>query len=419
MKLLFLSDNFPPEVNAPATRTYEHCLEWVKAGVEITVITCAPNFPQGRVHKGYRNRLWQSEEMDGIKVIRVWSYIAPNDGFYKRVLDYVSFGFMATLASLFVRTDLIVATSPQFFTAVAGFTASVLKFKPWVMEVRDLWPISIRAVGAVSGKEKILTRLEALELFLYRRAAKVVVVTTGFREDLIRRGTPPEKIEVVTNGVYEYKFPVIPKDRELEQRLGLEGKFVLGYVGTHGLAHKLVFILNAAASAPPGIHFLFVGDGAKKKELEQQVKKYKLTNVTLLPSVPKAEVARYLSVTDAALVNLRRADAFKTVIPSKIFENAAMGKPILLGVEGESEAIIKKYGAGLCFVPEDRAHFLQQLERLATDQKLYAECRANCRPLAAAYDRGRLAGDMLRVLRKVAGGTEVAIKARSVPRSSK
>ncbi len=158
MRLLFLTDNFPPEVNAPATRTYEHCREWVKAGVEVTVITCTPNFPQGKVYAGYRNKLWQQEEMDGIRVIRVWSFIAPNEGFYKRVIDYVSFGLLGFLASLFVRTDLIVATSPQFFTAVGGFLASFFKQKPWVMEVRDLWPISIRALGAVSGKEKMITR---------------------------------------------------------------------------------------------------------------------------------------------------------------------------------------------------------------------------------------------------------------------
>ena len=269
------------------------------------------------------------------------------------------------------------------------------------MEVRDLWPISIKAVGAVSGKEKILSRLELLELFLYRKANRVVVVTHSFKDDLMSRGVPAEKIEVVTNGVYREKFPIIPKDEGLEKELKLKGKFVVGYIGTHGLAHKLIFILTSSVKAASNVHFLFIGDGAKKEELKQQVEQFKLTNVTLLPSVPKDEIARYISVIDVALVNLRKAEAFKTVIPSKIFENAAMGKPILLGVEGESEAIIKKYGAGLCFVPEDREDFLHQLSRLATDTDLYAACRANCAPLAAAYDRGALAARMLEVLRGV------------------
>ena len=140
MRILFLSDNFPPEVNAPASRTFDHCREWVKAGAEVTVVTCAPNFPQGKVYPGYKNKLWQTEMMDGIRVIRVWTYMVPNKGFIKRTLDYISFSVTGFLAALFVKTDVIVATSPQFFTALAGRTLSWWKRKPWVMEVRDLWP---------------------------------------------------------------------------------------------------------------------------------------------------------------------------------------------------------------------------------------------------------------------------------------
>lgn len=403
MRLLFLTDNFPPEVNAPATRTYEHCREWVKKGVDVTVITCTPNFPQGKVYAGYRNRLWQREVIDGIKVIRVWSYISPNEGFYKRVLDYISFGLMAFFASLFVKTDLIVATSPQFFTAVGGYLASVFKRKPWVMEVRDLWPISIKAVGAVSGKEKLLSSLETLELFLYRKAERVVVVTHSFKDDLTQRGIDPDKVEVVTNGVFMDKFEPREKDATLTRELGLEGKFVLGYLGTFGMAHKLIFILRSMPALPENIHLLLVGDGAKREQLLKQVAKYQLKNVTILPAVAKSEVARHLSVIDVALVHLRRSDAFKTVIPSKIFENAAIRKPLLLGVEGESQAIIEKYGAGLCFIPENERDFHRQLLRLVTDPQLYATCRENCAALAEDYDRGKLAADMLNVLYEAVG----------------
>ncbi|MBC6994156.1 glycosyltransferase family 4 protein [Neolewinella lacunae] len=401
MRLLFLTDNFPPEVNAPATRTFEHCLEWVRQGVSVTVITCAPNFPQGKVYPGYRNRLWQEEEMEGIRVIRVWSYIAPNAGFYRRVIDFVSFCGCAFVASLFVRTDLIVATSPQFFTAVAGYLASVCKRKPWVMEVRDLWPISIKAVGAVSGKARVLSRLEHLELFLYRSARKVIVVTHSFKKNIAERGIPPEKITVVTNGVHLEQFRARPQDAALVEKLGLSGKFVVGYLGTFGLAHKLVFILRCAPKVAANVHFLLVGDGAKRQQLEGLVAKHQLTNVTILPVVPKAEVARYLSVIDVALVNLRKSRTFRTVIPSKIFENAAMGKPILLGVQGESQAIIERYGAGRCFRPEDEVDFLRQLRKLSEDPVLYARCQANCAALAAAYDRKTLALEMLGALREV------------------
>lgn len=339
--------------------------------------------------------------MDGITVIRVWSYISANSGFAKRILDYISYAVMATIAGLFVKTDLIVATSPQFFTAVGGYASSVLKRKPWVMEVRDLWPESIRAVNAAPGKEKLLDRMERLELFLYRKADKVVVVTNAFKKNISERGIDAAKIEVVTNGVLTDNFPARPQDQSLVTELGLAGKFVVGYLGTHGLAHNLGFILDCVPHAPENVHFLFIGGGAQKEMLAARVREEKLSNVTMLPSVLKSEIARYISITDVALVPLRRSDTFKTVIPSKIFENAAMRKPILLGVEGESREIIEKYGAGLCFIPEDRVDFLKQLNRLATDKELYERLQENCTTLANNYDRNKLAGDMLAVLHTV------------------
>jgi glycosyltransferase involved in cell wall biosynthesis len=365
------------------------------------VITCAPNFPKGEVFEGYRNRIWQTEDMDGIRVIRVWSYIAPNKGFAKRILDYVSYAVMAFFAGLFVRTDLIVATSPQFFTAVSGYMVALVKRRPWVMEVRDLWPESIRAVGAAPGKEKWLDRMERLELFLYRKATKVIVVTHTFKKNLTDRGADLEKIKVVTNGVLMGDFVARPRDTKLVEELGLEGKFVVGYLGTHGMAHKLDFILDCVSEAPANVHFLFIGGGASKAVLEERVKRKAYPNVSMLPSVPKSEIARYISVTDLALVTLRKSDTFKSVIPSKIFENAAMRKPILLGVEGESKAIIEKYGAGIAFEPENKADFLDKLSKLTIDFAYYAECQNNCTYLAADYDRNVLANAMLAELKGI------------------
>lgn len=149
MNILFLSDNFPPEVNAPATRTYEHCREWVRMGVQVTVVTCAPNYPAGKVFPGYRNRLRAVETVDGIRVVRLWSYITANEGILKRTLDYLSFAGTSLLGSLLEEADVIVATSPQFFTALSGFGLSLFKRKPWIFELRDLWPESIKTVGAM------------------------------------------------------------------------------------------------------------------------------------------------------------------------------------------------------------------------------------------------------------------------------
>lgn len=307
MKILFISDNFPPESNAPATRTYEHCVEWVKNGAEVTVITCAPNFPIGKVFDGYKNKLWQEEKMDGIRVIRVWSYISSNKGFTKRILDYISFGISGFFASLFIKTDIIIATSPQFFTAVGGYLSSIFKRKKWIMEVRDLWPESIRAVNAMK-ESWLLDRLESLELFLYRKAAKVIVVTDAFKSNLISRGIPEKKIKVVKNGVNLDKYKVIPKNGILYKKLKLEDKFVIGYLGTHGLAHKLDFILKSATKINHNFHFLFIGDGAEKKNLLKLKETLNLANVTMVPSIPKKEVNDYISITDVALVPLKKSD---------------------------------------------------------------------------------------------------------------
>ena len=362
MRILFISDNFPPEVNAPAVRTFEHCKQWVHKGHQVTVITCVPNFPQGKVHEGYRNKLYQTEYVEGIKVVRVWSFITANQGFLKRAIDFGSFAVMAVLAGLRQPTDLIIATSPQFLAAISGAVLSKLKFRPWVMEVRDLWPESIKAVGAMSGDSWGYKLLETLEYRMYRSANRIVVVTDSFKKSIAGLGIEQEKIEVVKNGVMLDHFQPREKNESILSQLNLKDKFIVAYIGTHGMAHKLDFILNAAKQVEHSdIHFLFIGDGAEKENLVKQKRSLQLRNVTLHPPVPKQEIARYLSIIDVALVNLKKSDTFKTVIPSKIFENAAMGKPILLGVEGESKALIEKYNAGRAYLPENEEDFFEAI----------------------------------------------------------
>lgn len=398
MKILFLTDNFPPESNAPASRTYEHCIEWLKQGAEVTVITCAPNFPKGQLFSGYKNKLYQTEHIDGIRVIRVWTYITANRGLTARILDYFTFCVSSFIASLFVRTDLIIATSPQLFTAVGGYWAAFCKRKPWIMEVRDLWPASIKAVGAM--RESIIIKLlEQLVYFLYRQATRIVVVTDSFKERLVLEKVDPQKIDVIKNGVLLDQFKPMPKDTELIRRFGLEGKFVVAYIGTHGMAHNLSFILDCAGQIDdPDIHFLFVGEGAMKTRLVRKARELGLNNVTLADGVPKAEVAAHISVCDVALINLRKTITFTKVIPSKIFENAAMGKPILLGVAGEAQSIVEGYGAGVYFEPESEQAFLQQLRRLKTDAALYKGCQKGALQLASAFERKKLANDMYDIL---------------------
>lgn len=399
MKILFLSDNFPPEVNAPATRTYDHCREWVKAGAEVTVITCTPNFPQGKVYKGYKNRLYTTETIDGIKVIRVWSYIVANKGFVKRTLDYISYSVTSFLAGLLVKTDIIIATSPQFFTALSGRTLSFWKRKPWIMEVRDLWPESIKTVGAMKDNA-FIRYFEWEEKRCYSSATHIIVVTDSFRRRLIEKGVPSGKISVVKNGVNRSLFAPIEKDKELVNALGLNGKIVIGYIGTHGMAHKLDFIIKCAKHLEnnSSYHFLFIGDGAERDNLLKLKSELNCSNVTMLESVPKQEVKRYISILDISLINLKRSELFTTVIPSKIFENAAMGIPILMGVEGEAKEIVENYGAGLCFEPENEEDFIYKLQELENPE-IYNSCKSGCLKLAENFDRKILANDMYNIIK--------------------
>jgi glycosyltransferase involved in cell wall biosynthesis len=401
MKILFLADNFPPEANAPATRTYQHCRAWVRLGAQVTVITCAPNFPQGRVHTGYVNRPFSREYVDGIEVLRVWTYIAENSGFAKRILDYLSFAASSMVAGAFVRADVIVATSPQLFTALGGLGLGLGKRKPWVFELRDLWPDSIRAVSAMKNAW-VLDWLEKLELFLYQQADLVVAVTPAFRRNLIDRGIAADKIEVVTNGVDLSMFQRRVPDQALLAQLGLTGKFVVGYVGTHGMAHNLEGLLAACDRIhDPDVAFVCIGDGARKRALREVVEQKQLRNVLLLDPVAKEEIVRYWSIVDVALVALRRDPVFTGVIPSKIFEAAAMGKPILLGVEGQAKELIEGYDAGVCFEPDNADAFLAGVDLLRRDRGVYDRLSRNCLILARDFERDALAEEMYRHLLKL------------------
>ncbi len=396
MRILFLTDNFPPESNAPATRTFEHCKEWVKLGAEVTVITCFPNFPTGKVFDGYKNKWKSTEFIDGIRVIRVWSYISANKGLFKRTLDFISFAQTSFLSGLFINCDLIIATSPQFFTAVSGCALGFFKRKKWVMEVRDIWPESIKAVEAINSNW-IISLLEKIELFLYRSASKIIVVTDSFKTNLVSRGVLPKKIHIIKNGVDLTIYKPQPKNLNLLESLNIRNKFIVGYVGTQGLAHSLDFIIRSINKLKDeSFHFIFIGDGAEKKNIIKLAHELGVSNVTFIDPVKKSEIATYLSALDVALVPLKKSTTFESVIPSKIFESVAMNIPILLGVDGETRKIIETYHSGVYFEPENESDFIEKLKiiksQISSDKKTFDE---GCQKMALDFDRKNLAKKML------------------------
>ena len=415
MRILFFSHYFPPEVNAPASRTYEHCVRWARAGHDVTVITCAPNCPDGVLFDGYRNRLWpQTEKVDGIRVIRTWTYLAPNAGTTRRIANYVSYMVSATLASLLVRRpDVVVATSPQFFCAWAGVFASWLKWAPLVVEIRDIWPESIAAVGAMKNG-RLLRMLEWLERRLYLSADHIVTVGNGYKQRIEEKVAVDGRISVVTNGVDLNFFKPREADRDFLQEWGLEGKFVCSYVGTIGMAHGLEVVVEAARllkqQGRNDIAFCLVGDGASRQRLEDQVRREGLqSHVVFTGRLPKSAMPRVLACSNASLIHLKKCELFEGVIPSKIFETMAMGVPMIMGVRGEARRIVDQAEAGIDMEPDDAQSLVAAVERLADEPAVAAQLGKSGRQFVDRYfNRETLAAGYLALLESIAAGRPVA-----------
>lgn len=404
MRILFLTHYFPPEVNAPASRTFEHCREWVRKGHEVHVVTCVPNHPAGRIYPGYRNRLLRHEDVAGIHVHRVLTVPAANAGFVGRSANYFFYLVMATLVAPFLpRADVVVSTSPQFFCGLAGYLVSRLKRAPWVLEIRDLWPESIVTVGAM--RESRITRaLGWLESFAYRKADAIVSVTESFVGHIGAKGGAG-KVTVITNGVDLDFFSPRADAPELAAEFGVAGKFVAAYVGTHGMAHGLDTILRAAGRLrnEPGVVFLLAGDGAERERLVQRRAELGLDNVKIVGQQSKDRMPGIWALTDVSLVLLRKSKTFESVIPSKIFEAMGMGRPIILGVRGESQRIVEAAGSGLCIEPENDEELADAVRQLATaPDRARRLGESGRRYVEENYDRRRLAARFEELLGRVA-----------------
>jgi colanic acid biosynthesis glycosyl transferase WcaI len=407
MHILFLSHYFVPENNAPAARVHSLAREWTRLGHRVTVITGAPNVPTGVVFEGYRNRLYQQEWIDGIRTVRVWTYLAANRGRLRRGFNFLSYLVTAGAAGALLRprADVVIATSPQFFAGCAGVPVSRAHDAPFVLEIRDIWPASIVAVGALR-EGRIVRTLEKLERELYASADHVVTVGSGYRQHLLERGVPDARLDVITNGVDAALFVPRPPDEALRARLGLSGKYVLTYAGTVGMAHGLNVVLRAGhrlrEHGRDDIVLLVVGDGARRPELEQAAREQGLRNVVFTGMVGRAELPAYLASSDACLVHMRDTALFSSVLPSKIFEDAAMEKPVIAGLRGEGSDIIAAADCGIVFAPDDDAALAAAVERLADDPEEGRRLGRNGRRFVLEhYDRRRLARDYLAILERV------------------
>ncbi len=324
----------------------------------------------------------------------------------------------AVVVSLFLpKADVVLSTSPQFFNGLAGYFVGKMRRIPWVLEIRDLWPESIVTVGAIKS-QAVIKMLEWIERFAYRNADHIVPVTDSFKVYILGKGIEAGKITVVKNGVDLAQYRPVDGASELAEELGLTGKFIVSYFGTHGMAHHLETILDAARrlSNSPNIVFLMVGDGAERQTLVRMRDTMGLKNVIMLGQQPKSRMPELWALSDISLVLLKKSDLFKTVIPSKIFESLAMAKPIVLGVEGESADLLRAAQAGLCIEPEDADHLVARVLELSRDTQLRQRLGRNGRRFVMEqFDRIILARKLASVIEMVCGGSAIQAEEVSIP----
>lgn len=405
--VLFFSNYFPPEVNALANRTFEHARAWVAMGGRVEVVAGPPHFPEGRIYEGYKNRLtW--DRLDGVDILRVPMYVTANSGFFRRTLSYVSYMISSALCARRARLDpgVVVASSPQFFGGLAGWLVSRRLRRPFVLEVRDLWPESIVDVGAMR-RGSVIRGLERLETFLYQSADHVVIVSPAFRAHIESRGVPPDRITVLPNGVdlesFERSVPVADVEA-LRGELRLEGRFVASYIGTVGMAHGMEVLLDAAQECPdPEVMFLVVGVGAEWQKLRDAAEVRGLDNLRVIEKQPRERIRLFYALSDVSIVHLRDRPAFRKVIPSKMFEAMAMHRPLVLGVRGQAREILEAAGAGIAVTPEDAQELLAAVLRLKDDPGLRERFgAAGALHVQENYDRRLIARRYWALLQSVA-----------------
>ncbi|MCU4187256.1 glycosyltransferase family 4 protein [Acidiferrimicrobium sp. IK] len=396
MKVLIVTHYFPPEIGAPQARLSELAGAWATAGDEVTVLTGMPNHPTGIVPPAYRRRLRVEEMADGYRIVRSWLYATPNEGFVKKSLGHLSFmvSSVALGAARVGPVDVVLVSSPTFFSIFGAWVISRLRKTPLVLDIRDLWPAIFVELGVLTD-HRIIALLEALERWAYRQAAEVVVVTEGFRRNLTERGVNAAKLTVIPNGADIERFspggdPTAGRFRLKAQ----DGEVIALYLGAHGLSQGLDTLVEAAAllaetGAP--VRLAMVGEGAKRAEIEAHVRRRRLRNVTMLPGVSRDEVPALLAAADICVVTLRDIPLFSTFIPSKIFEYLAAGKPVIGALRGEAASILSAAGA-VVVAPGDAVALSSAIENLANDRaKRERMAQAGRQYALGHFDRRKLA----------------------------
>lgn len=382
---------------------YELAKRLNDGGDAVSVLTAFPNYPTGVIPEGYRGRFSMEERIGGVRVLRRWVFATPNAGFFRRIVNQFSFALSSLTATRKLGpVDVIFVQSPPLPIAIAALMLSRLKGAPFVFNVSDVWPQSAIELGML--RNPVAIRLaEWLERHTYKRAARVTVPTPGILEGLVRRGIPREKLFWLTNGVDVEVFQPQNPDRDLANKLGVDGRKVFLYAGTHGLSQGLGVILEAARlTADTDILYVLVGEGADKAALLKKAKADGLTNVRFLPSQPKASMPALLNLAYAAVITLKPLDVFRSALPSKMFESMAVAQPIVASVWGEAADLVTAAGCGIVTPPGDPMALRDAVLALAADPARAKAMGARGRDYVTEhYNRQKIAASLRELLVEV------------------
>lgn len=406
MKLLLLTQYFPPETGAPQNRLFELAVRLQKMGVEVTVLTAMPNYPAMEVAAPYKGKLYVKEQMDGLEIHRCYIYASKKRNILARLANYFSFVFSSAHYGTYKlgKFDVLLVESPPLFLGFAALWLSWLKHAKMVFNVSDLWPESAVKLDIVTNKYLIgiSTWLEEL---CYKKAALVTGQTMGIVENISGR-FPAKKVVWLPNGVDVSFYRPEAYDKKWRIDNGFKSTdILLLYAGIIGIAQGLDVILNAAVLLKQytDLQFVFVGDGPEKIRLEELKAEKQLHNVHFVGLVSKSQMPTIVAACDATIVPLKKLDLFLGAIPSKIFENLAMEKPVFLGVDGEARKLFIDQGkAGWYFEPENHEQLAALIEAKAIKANELQEAGQNGRAYVTHYfNRDTLAANFYCELNKL------------------
>jgi glycosyltransferase involved in cell wall biosynthesis len=382
VKILILTQYFPPEVGAAQNRLWNLASRLQLKGAEVTVLTGMPNYPQMRIHEGYRKKCYVKENLNDIAVHRCWLYAGTSKSISPRLLNYFSFVFTSFFTGWFKlgRFDYIFCESPPLFLGMTAVLLKKLKRAKLIFNVSDLWPESAEKLGLISNRF-LLNLTTHLEEFLYRSSFIITGQTKGIVQNISQR-FPGKTVYWLKNGIDLAFYSNLPsKDISWRRESGFaEDDFLLLYAGILGHAQGLEVILKAADLLKDNkrIRFILMGAGPERDKLVKMKEALSLENLFFFDFMPRPQLLKIIANMDVALIPLRKIDLFKGAIPSNIFENLALRKPVLLGVEGEAKKLfIEEGNAGLAFVPEDEHDLAAKAEILFKNRQLAGDLGEN------------------------------------------